>query len=220
VNGAGLFMPLEDARALLDAPRELVTEIDVALPRASSLGAALAASDGEAAALRSALPGARIDPLSFLAQDYLGLRNLKARYSYAIILIVLLIAAVGIVNTILMSVYSRVREIGVLRAYGMVPRDILRLFTLEGLAVGIFGSLLGVAFGTLLNLLMVVKGFSLDAFASSMGSMPLSGTLYGEWNPSTMVVGFLFGVIVAVVAARIPARRAARLEPTTALRFQ
>jgi putative ABC transport system permease protein len=220
VNSAGLFMPLEDARTLLDAPHDLVTEIDVAMPRALSMSAALARSDGEAAALRSALPGARVDSLAVLAQDYLALRNLKARYSYAIILIVLLIAAVGIVNTILMSVYSRVREIGVLRAYGMVPRDILRLFTLEGLAVGIFGSLLGVAFGTLLNVLMVVKGFSLNAFASSMGSMPLSGTLYGEWNPSTMIVGFLFGVIVSIIAARIPARRASRLEPTAALRFQ
>jgi ABC-type lipoprotein release transport system permease subunit len=220
VNSAGLFMPLDDARTLLGAPRGLVTEVNVAMPRAASIGAALAASDREAVELRGALPGARVDPLSALAQDYLALRNLKARYSYAMILIVLLIAAVGIVNTILMSVYSRVREIGVLRAYGMVRRDILRLFTLEGLAVGIFGSLLGVAFGAALNLLMVVKGFSLDKFSSSMGSMPLSGTLHGEWNVTTMIVGFLFGVVVSVIAARIPARRAARLEPTAALRFQ
>ncbi len=213
-------MPLDDARMLLGAPADLVTEVNVAMPRAPSIGAALAASGREAAELRAALPGARVDPLTVLAQDYLQLRNLKARYSYVMILMVLLIAGVGIVNTILMSVYSRVREIGVLRAYGMVRRDILRLFTLEGLAVGIFGSLLGVAFGALLNLFMVMKGISLDAYAGSVGSMPLSGTLYGEWNPATMIVGFFFGVIVSIIAARIPARRAARMEPTAALRFQ
>jgi ABC-type lipoprotein release transport system permease subunit len=67
---------------------------------------------------------------------------------------------------------------------------------------------------------MVTKGMSLESFAGSVGSMPISGNLYGEWNPATMVVGFLFGVIVSVIAARIPARRAARLEPTAALRFQ
>ena len=220
VNSAGLFMPLDDARMLLGAPADLVTEVNVAMPRAPSIGAALAASGREAAELRAALPGARVDSLTVLAQDYLQLRNLKARYSYVMILMVLLIAGVGIVNTILMSVYSRVREIGVLRAYGMVRRDILRLFTLEGLAVGIFGSLLGVAFGALLNLFMVMKGISLDAYAGSVGSMPLSGTLYGEWNPATMIVGFFFGVIVSIIAARIPARRAARMEPTAALRFQ
>jgi putative ABC transport system permease protein len=219
INRSGLFMPLEDARLLLDAPG-LVTEVVAALPRASSLAAALASADARAAALRQALPGDRVDPLGFLARDYLALRGVKARFSFVIILVVLLIAAVGIVNTILMSVYSRVREIGILRAFGMTSRDIKRLFTLEGLAIGIFGSLLGVLLGALLDFLVITRGISLSAFANSMGSLPLSGVLRGEWNPTTMVVGFLFGVLVSLIAARIPARRAARLEPTAALRFQ
>jgi ABC-type lipoprotein release transport system permease subunit len=53
-----------------------------------------------------------------------------------------------------------------------------------------------------------------------MGSLPISGVLRGEWNPKTMLIGFIFGVVVSLVAARIPARRAGRLEPTAALRFQ
>ena len=219
VNRSGLFMSLEDARLLLDAPG-LVTEIDAALPRASRLAAALASVDAKAAALRQALPGERVDPLGFLARDYLALRGVKSKYTFMIILVVLLIAAVGIVNTILMSVYSRVREIGMLRAFGMTARDIKRLFTLEGLAIGIFGSLLGVLLGALLDFLVIARGISLSAFANSMGSLPLSGVLRGEWNPTTMVAGFLFGVLVSLLAARIPARRAARLEPTAALRFQ
>jgi ABC-type lipoprotein release transport system permease subunit len=63
-------------------------------------------------------------------------------------------------------------------------------------------------------------GISLDSFTSEMGSLPLGGVLRGEWNPSTMVLGFAFGLVVSVIAATIPARRAARLEPTAALRFQ
>ena len=219
VNRSGLFMPLTEARLLLDTPG-LVTEVDAALPRAANLNAALASTDARAAALRQALPGDRVDPLGFLARDYLAVRNVKSKYTFVIILVVLLIAAVGIVNTILMSVYSRVREIGMLRAFGMTARDIKRLFTLEGLAIGIFGSLLGVLLGASLDFLIIVKGISLSAFASSMGSIPLSGVMRGEWNPTTMVVGFLFGVLVSLIAARIPARRAARLEPTAALRFQ
>jgi putative ABC transport system permease protein len=53
-----------------------------------------------------------------------------------------------------------------------------------------------------------------------MGTLPLGGTIYGEWNPRTMVIGFVFGLVVSLVAAWIPARRAAKLEPTSALRFQ
>jgi ABC-type lipoprotein release transport system permease subunit len=219
VNRAGLFMSLADARTLLDAPT-LVTEIDVAQRRAASLNAALAAGDKAAVRLRAALPGDRVDPISYLAKDYLSLRGAKAKYSYTLILIVLFISAVGIVNTILMSVYSRVREIGVLKAYGMTPREISRLFTLEGLAVGIVGSLLGVVVGLCWDAFMIAHGISLDSFANSLGSIPLAGTLRGEWNPATMLVGFAFGIIVSVVAARIPARRAAKLEPTAALRFQ
>lgn len=223
VNQGGLFMSLDDARALLDTPTGadgLVTEVDVALPRAPNLTAALAQGNAAAARLRAALPAERIDPISDLASGYLNVRNSKGRTSVIIVLIVLVISGVGIVNTILMSVFSRVREIGVLRAYGMTPRSILRLFTLEGLALGIVGSVLGVGLGALLNLYLVVHGLDMSAYAQGFGSLPVAGVLYGEWDVKSMVAGFAFGVIVSLLAARIPARRAARLEPTSALRFQ
>ena len=222
INMVGLFMGLADVSALLDAPG-IVTEVDGALPRAASLGAALASGDAAASKLRKALPGTRIDPISSLASDYLGIRAAKAKNAYVIMLVVLLIAAVGIVNTILMSVYSRVREIGVLRAYGMTPKDITRLFTLEGLIIGLIGSGLGVAFGALLDLWIIAGGINLDAIlgnnSNMMGNIPIAGVMRGEWNPGAMVVGFVFSLLAALLAARVPARKAARLEPTEALRF-
>jgi len=218
--------PRADARELLGAPGGpdgLVTEVDVALARAPSLAVALAEGDAAAARLRAALPDERVDPISQLASGYLNVRNSKSRSSVIIVLIVLIvlvISAVGIVNTILMSVYSRVREIGVLRAYGMTPLDILRLFTLEGLALGLVGSLLGVGLGALANFFLIAHGMDMSAYAEGFGSLPVGGLLRGEWDVKTMVSGFVFGVIVFLVAARIPAGRAARLEPTSALRFQ
>jgi putative ABC transport system permease protein len=223
INRSGLFMSLADARELLAAGGEagaLVTELDAALPRAPTLAQAIRRGDETAASLRAALPGLRIDPISFLASDYLNLRNAKSKYSYILVVVVLLIAAVGIVNTILMSVYSRVREIGVLRAYGMTPRDVSRMFLLEGLAVGLVGSILGSGLGALLDLLMIAKGFDMSFFAERMGSIPIGGILRGEWNPGAIVFGFLFGLLVSLAAAQVPARKAARMEPTAALRFQ
>ena len=223
VNLGGLFISLDDARELLGAPGGpdgLVTEVNVALPRAPSLAAALTEGDAAAARLRAALPNERVDPISQLASGYLAVRNSKTRVTVIIVLIVLVISAVGIVNTILMSVFSRVREIGVLRAYGMTPRDILRLFMLEGLALGVVGSLLGVGLGALANFFFIAHGMDTSAFAQGFGSIPVGGVLRGEWDLKTIVAGFLFGIIVSLVAARIPARRAARLEPTNALRFQ
>jgi len=223
VNRGGLFIPLDDARVLLDArsgPGGLVTEVDVALPRASSLEAALVQGEAATSRLRTLLPSERIDPIGSLAASYLALRNAKASYSLIPVIIVLVISAAGIVNTVLMSVFSRVREIGVLRAYGMTPRDIRRLFTLEGLALGLAGSTLGVALGALLDFLLIARGLDMAVYSQSLGSLPVSGILRGEWNPKTMLIGFAFGMVMSLLAARIPARRAARLEPTEALRFQ
>lgn len=223
VNESGLFMTLSDARTLLVAPQTpggFATEVDVSLPRAANLSAAIVQGEKAAASLKGTLPFLRADPIGYLAQDYLNVRNAKSKYSFLLILVVLFIAGVGIVNTILMSVYSRVREIGVLRAYGMTRREIARLFALEGVTLGVFGSFLGVALGTIFDYVLVVKGFNLGGMSSIMGALPLGGVLHGEWNPRAMVVGFSFGLVVSLIAARIPARMAAKLEPTTALRFQ
>ncbi len=223
VNRGGLFISLDDARELLGAPAGpdgLVTEIDVALPRKPSLNAALAQGEQAAASPAGRPPRRARGPDRPARGGLPAVRNGKSKASMIIVLIVLIISAVGIVNTILMSVFSRVREIGVLRAYGMTARDILRLFTLEGLALGLFGSLLGVGVGALLNFFLVTHGVDMSAYAASFGNIPMAGVLRGEWNPQTIVIGFVFGVVLSVIAARIPARRAARLEPTSALRFQ
>jgi putative ABC transport system permease protein len=218
INRSGLFMTLNDAWELLDA-QGLVTEVDASLPRSPSLGAALAQGDKNAEVLRAELPGLRVDPISYLAKDYLALRDFKAKNTYVVIFIVLLIAAVGIVNTILMSVYSRIREIGVLRAYGMTRREISRLFLLEGLIIGFIGSTAGLVLGCLANLPMTLYGIDLTPFASVMGSLPITGVLRGEWNFAKLVFGFAFGLVVSLISAQIPARKAAKFEPTEALHF-
>ena len=149
------------------------------------------------------------------------MRTMKAKYSSMIIVVVLLIAGVGIVNTVLMSVYARIKEIGVLRAYGMNPRQIRRLFSLEGMMIGAIGSLGGVAFGGLLVWWSIRWGIPLDKMFGGldMGSIPIGGVMRGEWHPATMAAGFAFGVVASWISARIPAKRAGRLEITDALRF-
>ncbi len=217
VNQNGLFLSLAEARALLDAPG-LVTEVNAALPRAASLKAALAAADSAAARLRRALPDLRVDPIGELGKVYVANVDMHARFSRIVMAIVLLIAAVGIVNTLFMSVYARVHEIGLLRAHGLLPRDIARLFLLEGLIVGFFGSLSGVLLGIALDSWLIVKGIPLGAFSGATGWLP--GDIRGEWNPAIMAVGFGFGLLAAFAASMIPARWAAKLEPTVALRYE
>jgi putative ABC transport system permease protein len=217
---ASVYLSYRDARALLGAELP-VTEIDAALARAGSLDAELSGSARAAAKVRAVLPGLAADPVGEFAKDYLALRASKDKASLLLVVMILLIAAVGIVNTILMSVYSRIREIGVLRAYGMTQKDIRQLFTREGLIIGALGSLAGLALGALIDWYFTAKGLNIAATFGNMdfGSIPVNATLYGEWRPQSFLVGFLFGTFVSWLSARIPAKRAARLEPTDALRF-
>ncbi|MEN6364065.1 MAG: FtsX-like permease family protein [Rectinema sp.] len=220
VSASGLFMRYDDARRLLDDDLP-VTELDVALPRSKNLDGELAAAAAAAAAVESAFPGLDARPVGKAAADYLAMRNMKSKYSMLIILVVLLIAAVGVVNTVLMSVYSRVREIGVLRAYGMGASAIRRLFALEGLMVGVIGSVGGLALGACAVWYTSAIGLDIGKMMGKvdLGSLPLTGMLRGEWKTESFAFGMIFGLAASWIAALIPARKASKMEVTDALRF-
>ncbi|HOX92231.1 MAG TPA: FtsX-like permease family protein, partial [Spirochaetales bacterium] len=220
INDSGLFIAFPDAYELVGADG-LVTELCFSAHEYAQLDAMLSASDRAAQAAQALTPTMRADSIGTLAKDYLAMRAMKGKASYFIILTVLLIAAVGIVNTILMSVFARIREIGVLKAYGMEQKSIQRLFTLEGVMVGVVGSLGGVALGSIFVGMLTRYGINVASMVGNvdMGGLPLNSTIYGVWNIPTIIAGFVFGVLVALFASGIPARMASRMEASRALRF-
>lgn len=225
IDREGLFMPYPAARELLGDTLP-VTELAMAIPVKGTLDRVLknaqkSADEAKTALTAAGLEGLSLTPIGTLAGDYLAMRNMKAKYSSIIILVVLAIAAVGIINTVLMSVYARVKEIGVLLAYGMERRSIRRLFATEGLLVGAVGSAGGVLLGMGIVWYLSSIGLNLESMmgAIDLGSIPASGILRGEWRIPTMIQGFVFGVFCSWLAALIPARMASRMQAVEALRF-
>ncbi len=220
LNESGIFMSYAEAKKLLgdDLP---VTTLAVSIPRPANLSKELSDSISASALIEKSNAGVKAVSIAEAANDYLAMRDMKAKYSSMIILVVLLIAGVGIVNTILMSVYSRIKEIGVLRAYGMPPVHIRRLFSIEGLLIGLIGSFAALVLGALLVWWSVRSGIPIGDFFGGldMGVIPLGDGLRGEWHPGTMAFGFFFGVAASWISARIPAAKAGKLEVTEALRF-
>ena len=145
----------------------------------------------------------------------------KRVFGMVFMLVILIIAVVGIFNTVFMSVYERIREIGVLRAHGLKPRDITFMFVLEGFITGLFGSALGIMVGSLANMYLVVTGIPMEKMVGKIAtaSYGISGNIYGEWNLPAMGIAFCLGMLVATVAGIIPARRASKIQVTQALRF-
>jgi putative ABC transport system permease protein len=125
----------------------------------------------------------------------------------------LFVAAIGIANTMIMSVYERTREIGILKAVGASPGNIRLLFVAEAALIGLLGGIVGVIGGWLLGL-----GLN-EAFLIYFDYMdvPMRGTFF-------LVTGWLvalaltFATVVGLLAGFYPAARAARLDPLEALR--
>lgn len=143
----------------------------------------------------------------------------KRLMQFMVALIVIVIAAVGIVNTMLMAVMERISEIGMLKAMGYGNGEIIRMFLYEGGIIGVFGSALGCVYGLLASLLMVVVGIDLSGiFDTSEMGYPIEFVLKGEIDPVLVGVVFLFGVLISIIVTLWPVRRATRLRPVDALR--
>ena len=145
--------------------------------------------------------------------------GLKRTMQFLIGVIVVLIAAVGIINTMLMAVMERIPEIGTLEAMGFSKDNIIKMFIYEGGIIGIFGSISGCLLGFLLSLHLSLIGLDLSKRFENIDIVyPIKFIIKGELNYLTVLSVFLFGVIISVIVTLWPVRRATKLEPVEALR--
>ncbi len=128
--------------------------------------------------------------------------------------IALLVATIGVINTMVMAILERTREIGVLRACGATKSTIRRLFTIEAGLLGFWGGVFGVAFGyglTLVANVLINQQLHTNAVKAA-NIIALPWWLIGSVIGATTVIGMLAGLY--------PAMRAARLNPVDALRYE
>ncbi len=219
LNRATVVISFETADDFLDLDG-LVTEVDVALERPSRFEEYEQAMKEVGSAVVQAFPNLGVETFVDVGAGFLAMVRGKRAFSWVFMGVILLIAAVGIFNSVLMSVYERVREIGVLRAHGLTPREITWMFLLEGFFTGLAGALLGVTVGAVVVCCTVEVGIPIHRVVGQemTAGIPVWGTLHGQWNPGSFLFAFLFGVSVALVAGWIPSRTAGRMTVTDALR--
>jgi putative ABC transport system permease protein len=120
---------------------------------------------------------------------------------YALLALAVVVALVGIVNTLMLSVFERTREIGLLRAVGMKRRQVRTMVRSESVILSVFGAVIGIVIGTAMGIALV-------------SSLRLTDTVVPT---SSLVVFLVLSAVLGLVAATWPARRAARLDVLAAI---
>jgi len=139
------------------------------------------------------------------------------RYLYLIILIIIvLLSAFTILNTMFMAVLERTREIGMIKALGMTNRRLIAMVLLEALVLGALASFIGAVLGTGLSYYASTHGLDVTKTVEKM-DFPTFNIYYGDFSWKYIGVSFIIGMICSVLAAVFPALRAAKMEPTEAL---
>lgn len=142
-------------------------------------------------------------------------------FYYLLYGIVMLVVAVLIANTLLMSVFERIRELGILSALGMKARQILTMLLLEASTLALTGIGIGILLGVAVVLVLAKTGIPIgESVASVAGGIALGTTLYTKLVPTDIITLSIALFIIILLASLYPARFAARLEPVEALHAQ
>ena len=131
--------------------------------------------------------------------------------------IFMLMAGLIIVNTMIMTVLERTQEFGMLGAMGMRNRNIFLLIISEGLIIGLIGALIGALAGSGIAIWLENTGLNMSKAMEGI-DWPISGVFYPDWKLGHLFAGIATGVVTAVIATLLPARRAIRMKPAEALR--
>ena len=214
INQGTIFLPLDLADQALEL-EGAVSEIALAFPEWQEPEARL----GEIRRALAGFPGLAVADWQELARDFLAIAEGKRAGTGMLLLLIFIIAAVGISNTMLMAVYERVREIGMMRALGMRDLSIRLAFLLEAGGIGLIGSALGLVLGAALNWYMVRWGLDLSAFIGDMQvGYRVHSVFRSAWNPQALVGAVVFGVLASMLISFIPSSRALRKRITDCLR--
>lgn len=206
-----VFISLGEAGSLFNL-REQATEVTIMLQRVGTEDLVL----GD---LQRNLPGYEVDSWLTLNPGLTESLALSQQIVSIFGLILILIACIGILNLMMMAVFERTREMGVLAALGMKGRQIMGLFLLEGATIGLVGAVIGCTLGWLTILAYnAAGGFPVGAYAEMGEVYALMGdALYASANPLNILRQGMIVIAMTTLASWIPAWQASRKEPAQSL---
>lgn len=216
LNEFVFYLPLDQAQRLLDMDDQvtellLVTSDQNIIPRVLPEVKELLAAQGTAD---------RYLALGYKeTSDLIPLMDIMKIIYNQIYFFLVFLSCIVVINTMIMIVKERTPEIGMMAAMGLENKEILQLFVIEGGIMGVFGSLLGAVLGSVLTSYLAEVGLDYTSAMSGMSAdIIFNAIIYPVSSVGNTLFAFVLGVIIVTLASIFPARKAARLEPTEAMR--
>ncbi len=206
----GIYKPNSLLGSFLVSDQFYRTHFDNPLPIAVLVRTASGATPSSTRAIRAGLrayPNLKIQSQAQFKQSQQKQVNQLLGLIYVLLALAVLIALIGIVNTLMLSVFERTHEIGLLRAVGMRRRQIKAMIRSEAVILSVFGAVLGIVVGTGLGI----------ALAESLKQQGITDIVVPG---STLIVFLIIAALLGLGAASWPARRAARLDVLAAIAAQ
>jgi putative ABC transport system permease protein len=212
IEKRSIYMSLANAQDLYDLSGQS-TEVVVALKQIGQEPAVMSAMQPD-------LPGYEMASWQTNYPELQSAIETKGAGMRIFEFIILITVGIGILNLMLMAVYERTREIGLLSAFGVKPGQIRAIFLLEGAMLGVVGVVVGIGLGLLLNFTMSKVGMDFGQFSSITEYTALiSGKIYTTLGLEKIVGHVVIIFVVTVLASLYPANEAAQQEPAKSLHY-
>jgi len=202
MQGPGWIISTDEFNSVVPPSQQTYSAIYIKLKDTSSAGVTAALPGLQA--VTDTVPGAKLQNLTEYKKAQTDQVNQFLQIVYVLLALALVIAIVGVVNTLLLSVYERTRELGLLRAVGMSRRQVRSTIRLESVIISLMGTLIGLVIG-------IVFGWALVTALADQGITSFAI----PWTQLVIIV--IIAILAGVGAALYPARRAARLDVLQAI---
>ncbi len=213
LNAGYFWMPIDRVQHFLQIPG--ATQ-QILIKTADGYKRKNIANEIDEALIAAGIP-ADVNEMEDMSMMFIFLRLADMVYNVIAVFFFVLGSTV-IINTTMMVIFERMREIGTLSALGMHGKELTRLFLLEGTFISAAGAAIGVVVGVIITLYLSKTGID---FTDAMQGieMEISSVLYPVLSVPRTIFVFFYSVIISSLATLIPSKKASRIEPVEALRY-
>ncbi|MCZ7382937.1 MAG: ABC transporter permease [Candidatus Methanoperedens sp.] len=211
-----VYMPADSARDVITDPKERnqFSSITVKIADQNLADKVTADINQKLMMSRHVNPRTKdftVIPFASIQQQVSSITLAITMFLGSIAAVSLLVGAVGIANTMFMSVMERTRQIGLLKALGATDNEVMKLFLIESGLFGVVGGVIGITVGILISVLITAIGPQMIGQGGAMTTVI---------PPSLIIFALAFSIITGVLSGVIPARNAAKMNPVDALRIE